>query len=303
MNITFRQLQLFLAVADTGSVSAAARAMHITQPTASMHLKDVTQAVGMPLYDVISRKVHLTDAGRELAQTARSISQAWEAFEQGIDAAKGLSRGKLRVAVVSTAKYFVPRIIGTFCRAHPAIDVSLEVLNRDGVVQRLRDNMDDIYIMSMPPAEMELEDEVFMSNPLVMIAAAGDPLTKLPAVPLRTLSDRRFILRERGSGTRMACDQHFRRQKFHPDIRLELGSNEAIKEAVAGGLGIGVVSRHALHGLQKEHGVAVIAVSDFPIASQWHIVHPLAKKLSPIAVAFRQHLLAQSPPVKRKRAA
>jgi LysR family transcriptional regulator, low CO2-responsive transcriptional regulator len=148
--------------------------------------------------------------------------------------------------------------------------------------------------------DMALEDEVFMSNPLVMIAAAGDPLAKMPAVPLRELAGERFILREHGSGTRMACDQHFRRQKFRPDIRLELGSNEAIKEAVAGGLGIGVVSRHALHGLQKEHGVAVVAASGFPIASQWHIVHPQAKKLSPIALAFRQHLLGQAPAPKRR---
>ena len=294
MNVTFRQLRLFLALADTGSVSGAARALHVTQPTASMQLREITESVGQPLYEVVSRKVYLTDLGRELAATARRIVQEWEAFEQQADGARGLSRGKLRVAVVSTAKYFVPRLVGVFCRKHPGIELSLEVLNRDGVVQRLRDNLDDLYVMSMPPTDIELSDEVFMANPLVVIAPSGHPLLRLKSVPLSQLSSERFILRERGSGTRMAAEQHFRKARFRPDIRLELGSNEAIKEAVAGGLGLGVVSRHALHGHRREHGVAEVDVTGFPIASQWHVVHPLAKKLSPLALAFRQQLLATS---------
>ena len=121
MNVTFRQLRLFQALADTGSVSAAARVMHVTQPTASMQLKEVSQAVGLPLYEVLGRKVYLTDAGRELATAARAMTGIWESFEQSVDAVKGLARGRLRVAVVSTAKYFIPRLIGSFCRKHPAI--------------------------------------------------------------------------------------------------------------------------------------------------------------------------------------
>ncbi|MDO8299329.1 LysR family transcriptional regulator, partial [Lacisediminimonas sp.] len=238
MNVTFRQLRLFLALADTGSVSAAARAMHVTQPTASMQLKEVSQSVGLPLYELVGKKIYLTDVGKELAATARSVAQTWDAFEQGVDAVKGLARGKLRVAVVSTAKYFMPRLIGSFCTRHPAIDVSLEILNRDGVVHRLRENLDDLYIMSMPPTDMDLGDEVFMPNPIVVIAPASDPLARQSLVSLHQLAQRRFILRERGSGTRMAADQFFRKMKFRPDVRLELGSNEAVKESVAGGLGV-----------------------------------------------------------------
>jgi DNA-binding transcriptional LysR family regulator len=293
MNVTFRQLKLFLALADTGSVSAAAKALHVTQPTASMQLKDMSQAIGLPLYEVISKKVYLTQTGKELAVTARGIAQSWEAFEQGVDAAKGLARGKLQVAVVSTAKYFMPRLIGSFCKKYPDIDVSLEILNRDGVVQRLRENRDDIYIMSMPPADMDLRVEAFMTNPLVVVAASKDPLTRQASIALPELKDRRFILREKGSGTRMAADQHFRKQRIKPDVRLELGSNEAIKEAVAGGLGIGILSRHALHGLQREHGVTVLDVSGFPILSNWHIVHPASKKLSPLAGAFHAHIVQE----------
>lgn len=290
MAMTFRQLRLFLAFAETGSVSAAAKAMHVTQPTASMQLKEVAHSVGLPLYEFVGKKCYLTDAGEELAATARTVAQAWEAFEQKIDSINGLSRGKLKVAVVSTAKYFMPRLIGSFCKRHPGIDISLEILNRDGVVQRLRENRDDIYIMSMPPSDLDLVDEIFMPNPLVLIAPISDPLAKRIAVPLKQLSERRFILREKGSGTRMTGDQFFSKKKFRPDVRLELGSNEAVKESVAGGLGLGLVSQHALHGLSKEHGVCVIDVEGFPLASAWHLVHPANKNLSPLALAFKQHL-------------
>ena len=303
MNVTFRQLRLFLALAESGSVSAAARAMHVTQPTASMQLKEITQSVGLPLYEVIGKKIHLTEVGRELASTARAMTLSWEVFEQHVDAIQGLSRGKLRIAVVSTAKYFMPHLIGSFCKKHSSIDVSLEILNRDGVVQRLRERRDDLYIMSQPPADMALVDEVLMPNPIVVIAPMADPFTKKRGIVLNDLETRRFILREPGSGTRMAADQHFRRKKFRPDVRLELGSNEAVKESVAGGLGIGVVSRHALHGLDKENGVRVVNVEDFPLPSAWHMVHHAGQKLSPVAVAFRQHVLTQNQATRRKAAA
>lgn len=293
MKATFRQLKLFLALAETGSVTAAARAMHVTQPTASMQLKELTESVGLPLYEVVSRRVQLTDVGLELAKTARAMVSQWSAFEQVVDGARGLTRGRLRVAVVSTAKYFMPRLIGGFCKRHPAIDVSIEILNRDGVVGRLREDMDDLYIMSTPPLDLQLEDVVFMRNPLVVIAPASDPLLRRGELELSALSAQRFILRESGSGTRMAVDQHFKRVRFHPKVRLELGSNEAIKEAVAGGLGMGVISSHALHGRAREHGVAVLPVAGFPIPSQWHIVHPAARSLSPIAAAFKAQLLRQ----------
>jgi len=291
MNITFRQLRLFLALAETGSVSGAAKLMHVTQPTASMQLRDITESVGLPLYEVVRKKIYLTDMGQELATTARAVAQNWDSFEQNVDAVKGLSRGKLKVAVVSTAKYFMPRLVGSFCKKYPEIDVSLEIINRDGVVQRLRENMDDIYIMSMPPNDLDLADEVFMPNPIVVIASISDPLAKRIAVPLNELVKRRFILREKGSGTRMAVDHYFSKKKFRPDIRLELGSNEALKESVAGGLGLGLVSSHALHGHIKEHGVRIINVEGFPLPSAWHIVYPASKKLSPLALAFKQNLL------------
>lgn len=291
MNISFRQLRLVLALAETGSVSGAARMMHVTQPTASMQLKEVANAIGLPLYEVVGRRVYMTEAGNELARTARAVAAEWDSFEQRVDGLKGHTRGKLRVALVSTAKYFVPRLMGVFCKRFPEIDVSLEVLNRDGVVARLRNNLDDLYVMSVPPADLDLVDDVFMANPLVVICASGHALAKRKSLTLNELSAERFVLREEGSGTRMAVDNYFKKLKFQPNLRLELGSNEAIKESVAGGLGISVISSHALHGNAKEHGVSVLNVAGFPVQSYWHVVHPKGKQLSPIASIFKTQLL------------
>ncbi len=288
MSITFRQLRLFLALAETGSVSAAARMVHVTQPTASMGLKEITDTVGVPLYEVVARKVHLTQMGLELVKTARAISGEWETFEQQVHGIKGLTRGKLKVAVVSTAKYFIPRILGTFCEKYPEIEISLEVLNRDGVVKRLEENLDDLYIMSQPPLNIEINDEVFMPNPLMLIAPISHAFAKKKTIDLASLKNEKFIFREKGSGTRMTTDAHFKKLKFKPEVRLELGSNEAIKQAVIGGLGLAVLSKYSL---ADQDDIAILKCKEFPIESSWHIVSPKGKRLSPIATIFKKHLL------------
>jgi DNA-binding transcriptional LysR family regulator len=288
MNITFRQLRLFLALAETGSVSAAARMVHVTQPTASMGLKEITDTVGVPLYEVVARKVHLTQMGLELVKTARAISGEWETFEQQVHGIKGLTRGKLKVAVVSTAKYFIPRILGTFCEKYPEIEISLEVLNRDGVVKRLEENLDDLYIMSQPPLNIEINDEVFMANPLMLIAPKNHSLANKRTIDLASLKNEKFIFREKGSGTRMTTDACFKKLKFKPEVRLELGSNEAIKQAVIGGLGLAVLSKYSL---ADQDDIAILKCKEFPIESSWHIVSRKGKRLSPIATIFKKQLL------------
>ncbi len=293
MHATFRQLKLFLALADTGSVTGAARAMHVTQPTASMQLKELSNSVGLPLFEVISKTVHLTPIGIELAKTARLMTAEWESFEQQVANVRGLRQGSLKIAVVSTAKYFIPKLLGSFCHQYPDIDIALEVLNRDGVIRRLEQNMDDMYIMSMPPADIEIEDEIFMPNPLVVIADKHHALSKESLIDLQTLQTERFIMRELGSGTRMAANLHFRKNRFQPNIRMELGSNEAIKKAVAGGLGLGVMSMHALDDYYLQNELSILDVQDFPIHSNWHIVTAKGKKLSPIARIFHDHLIAE----------
>lgn len=297
MNATFRQLRLFLVFSQHLSVTAAARACHVTQPTASMQLKELSEGIGLPLYEQVGKRLYLTDAGEALARTARAMMDEWTAFEQHADAVKGMTRGRLRISVVSTAKYFVPRFLGTFCATFPDVDIALEVLNRDGVLKRLRDNLDDLYIMSMPPADMALECHAFLSNPLDLIAAASHPLAGREHIPLAELASLRFILREKGSGTRLAGDNHFRLLGFVPDVRMELGSNEAIKQAVSAGLGLAVISHHALGKHPADENLAVLDVAGFPAQSNWWTIYRKGKKLSPVAAAFLHHLEHAGEPV------
>ncbi|KFC73486.1 LysR family transcriptional regulator [Massilia sp. LC238] len=290
MNATFRQLRLFLAFAEHLSVTAAARACHVTQPTASMQLRELAEGIGMPLYEQVGKRLYLTAAGEALARTARAMMDEWTAFEQHMDGIQGMTRGRLRLSVVSTAKYFVPRLLGTFCAAFPDIDIALEVLNRDGVLRRLHENLDDLYIMSMPPSDLELERHAFLANPLDVIASASHPLVGRERIALAELGPLRFILREKGSGTRLACDRHFRALGFRADIRMELGSNEAIKQAVAASLGLGVISRHALGERPEEEQLVTLPVEGFPVQSNWWTLYRKGKRLSPVATAFLHHL-------------
>ena len=294
MNITFRQMRLFLALADTLSVTKASQKMHITQPTASMQLKEMTENIGLPLFEVISKKIHLTALGKELAKTARNMTGQWEAFEQHAAQMKGLTKGNLRVAVVSTAKYFIPKLLGSFCSKYPEVDISLEILNRDGVIKRVEENSDDLYVMSRPPLHIDLEDQILMPNPLCMIAYKDHPLATKKNLRLQDLKHERFILRELGSGTRMSSDIHFKQKKFTPSLLLELGSNEAIKNAVASHLGVAVISIHALDELDYDKEISVLKLQDFPINSQWHLVYLRGKQLSPIAKAFHDHVLRET---------
>lgn len=290
MHATFRQLRLLVALADTGSVTGAARACHVTQPTVSMQIKELADAVGMPLHEQIGRALYLTPAGEAVAESARAMVAEWEALEQRIAGLKGLRQGRLRVALASTAKYFIPRMLGPFCAKHPEVDIELQVLNRDGVVQRMRANQDDLYILSLPPDDLPHERLALLDNPLVPIAALGHPLAGASRVRAARLQQEPFILRERGSGTRLAGDAHFARLGLHPRVRLELGSNEAVKQAVAAGMGLGLVSRHALAGQPSAEGLAVLNANRFPVPSSWSVLWLKGKRLSPVASAFLEHL-------------
>lgn len=294
MNITFKQLRLFLALEQTESVTKASRMMHISQPTASMQLKEMTEKIGSPLFEVISKKIYLTALGREFAKTAREMTGRWEAFEQHATQIKGLTKGRLRVAVVSTAKYFIPKLLGSFCCKYPEVDISLEILNRDGVIKRVEDNSDDLYVMSRPPVHIDLEDQILMPNPLCMIAYKNHPLASKKNLRLQDLKHERFILRELGSGTRISVDIHFKQKKFTPSLLLELGNNEAIKKAVASHLGVAIISIHALDQFDYDNEISVLRLQDFPINSQWHLVYLKGKQLSPIAKAFHEHILSES---------
>jgi DNA-binding transcriptional LysR family regulator len=298
MNANFRQLSLFLALCETRNITAVARQFHVTQPTVSMQLRELGDAIGLPLYEILGKKLHLTQAGEELERTARAMLGEWRSFEDRITHFKGLQGGHLSVAAVSTAQYFIPRLLGEFCQTHPDISLSLQILNRDGVVQRLMKNADDLYIMSKPPKNIDIEHQVLLPNPLVVIAPISHKFANQAQLSLKQVFQERFILREPGSGTRLSCDRFFKEKDIAPELRMELGSNEAIKQAVAGGMGLAILSRHALGEHLIDESLCVLEVEDFPIHSNWYSVIPQGKRLSPSAQAFLDYLHSQTEVVK-----
>jgi DNA-binding transcriptional LysR family regulator len=291
---TLRQLELFEAIARLGSFTRAAEELFLTQPTVSMQIKKLSDTVGMPLFEQVGKKIFLTDIGHELHRTCLGISEHLANFEMIAADMKGLKRGKLRLAVVTTAKYFAPRLLGTFCQQHPGVDVSLKVSNRERVLERLANNQDDLYILGQPPVDADVVAEAFLENNLVVIAPANHVLAKKKKIPLERLSREPFLLREAGSGTRIATERKFGESGLKLKMRMELGSNEAIKQAVIGGLGVSILSRHTLELDTPTKQFAVLNVQGFPIKRHWYFVYPAGKQLSIIARTFVDHLRKSS---------
>lgn len=287
---TLRQLEVFESIARLGSFTRAAEELYLTQPTVSMQIKKLADAVGLPLFEQIGKKMYLTDAGHELQKTCRGIFDHLSHFEMVTADMKGLKTGKLRLAVVTTAKYFAPRLLGMFCQKYPGVEVSLKVSNRERILERLEGNQDDLYILGQPPDEVDVVAEAFLKNPLVVLAPAQHALAQKKKIPLKRIAEEPFLLREPGSGTRIATERVFAEQGLKLKMRMELGSNEAIKQAVIGGLGISVLSSQTL-ALDASSGQFVILdVQGFPIQRHWYFAYPASKQLSIVARTFVDYL-------------
>lgn len=288
---TLHQLKVFEAVARHNSFTRAAEELFLTQPTVSMQVKQLAKAVGLPLFEQIGKRLYLTAAGRELLATCEKIFEELSLFEIAVADLKGLKQGSLRLTVITTAKYVIPRLLGPFCQRYPGIDISLKVTNHEYMLERLTDNRDDLYILSQPPEDLDVSSHPFVENPLVVLAPRHHPLAQKKNIPLQGLALEPFIMREPGSGTRKAVQKLFDEHGLSVKVKLELGSNEAIKQAIAGGLGISVLSRHtlALEGTTSQ--LAILDVEDFPIQLYWYVVYPTGKQLSVIARTFFDYLL------------
>ncbi|MBC8007626.1 MAG: LysR family transcriptional regulator [Prolixibacteraceae bacterium] len=288
--ITFRQLETFTTVARLSSFTKAAESLHLTQPAVSIQIRQIVEAIGLPLFDQSGRDVVLTAAGQELLSTVRRLDDVWNRFESAINGFKGLKRGKLRVGLEMTSKYFLPRMLGAFCHRYPEIEIELEIANRGKIVDRLRSNEDDLYVMSYPPEDMDVVTQPILDNEYVVLApighwAAGKPLS------LQELAGEPFLLREIGSGSRHVIDQHVQSISTKLNVRLSLASNEAIRELVASGMGLGVLSRHALGDSLERDGVTILDVEGFPLKQPWSVVYLRTKVLSLPAQAFLDELL------------
>jgi len=296
MQITLRQLRIFESVARHSSMSRAAHEMHLTPPAVSMQMKQLEEQIGVPLLEQRGRSLFLTEAGQELRGHAqRFVAQTLE-LQSAMDQYRGLERGILRIAVVSTANYFLPPLIAAYSKRYPGVRISLEVANRASVLSCLSDHQTDIAITGEPPEGMDLDAQCFMDNPLVVIANPNHALAGLERVGLSQLREERMVVREAGSGTRALTERHFAEHKAGYILGCELNSNEAIKQAVQAGLGLGVVSLHTIELELETRRLVVLPVESFPIVRHWYVVHRRDKRMSTALQAFRDLLLSQDRP-------
>jgi DNA-binding transcriptional LysR family regulator len=291
---TLHQLKVFEATARHGSFTRAAEELYLTQPTVSIQVKQLTKAVGLPLFEQIGKRLYLTQAGQKLLDTCQRVFEGLEQFEMSVADLKGMKQGQLRLAVITTAKYFVPRMLGPFCQRYPGVDISLKVTNHQNIQERMANNEDDLYIISQPPEQPDLTIHPFLNNPLVVIAPKNHPLAGKRNIPIQALDGESFIMREPGSGTRQAVQDLLEEHEVEVRVRLELGSNEAIKQAIAGGLGISVLSLHTIISEGTSGEFAILDVEHFPIPRQWYVASLAGKQLSVVADTFLSYLMEES---------
>lgn len=294
LHITLRQLQVFESVARHLSYSRAANELHLTQPAVSMQIKQLEDNVSLPLFEQLGKRVYLTEAGRELYQYSRSISQQLADMEVALDELRGMERGKLNIAVVTTANYFAPHLLAKFCQRYKAVTISLNVSNRETVLKQLSDNLIDLAIMGQPPENLDIDSESFMENPLVVIAPPSHPLCHESRIPVKHLENEVFLVRESGSGTRSAMERFFAAHEIKLNKGMETDTTEAIKQAVQAGMGLGIMSQHTAELELETNRLKVLDVQDFPIIRYWHVVNRKNKRLSGVANAFREFLLKEA---------
>jgi DNA-binding transcriptional LysR family regulator len=294
VNLTLRQLKIFEAVARHLSFTRASKELHLTQPAVSMQVKQLEEEVGLPLFEQVGKKIFLTEAGEEMQRYAGSVMTTLAEASLVFDEMRGLERGRLRIAVASTANYFVPQLLASFCQRYPNVRVSLDVTNRKRLLDALSANDTDLVIMGKPPQHMDLVAESFMDNPLVVIAPPGHPLANGRNIPLKRLQGETFLVREKGSGTRSAMERFFTEHGVSLSSTMEMSSSEAIKQGVEAGLGFGLLSLHTLEMELALKRLVILDVRELPILRKWYIMHRSGKRLSAVAQNFKDFVLKES---------
>jgi DNA-binding transcriptional LysR family regulator len=292
VNVTLRQLKVFAAVARHLSFTRAAEELYLTQPAVSMQVKQMEGAVGLPLFEQIGKRIHLTEAGEVMHHYSRVVADNLSEAAQAMEELKGIDGGRLQLTVATTVNYFATRLLSEFCAAHPGVRVSLDVTNRESLLRQLDENRTDIVLMGKPPEGLGVVAEPFMDNPLVVIAPPGHALCTCREIPLARLNEQTFLMREAGSGTRMAIERFFTENHITPSGSIEMTSNEAIKQSVQAGLGLAIVSAHTVE-LEIEVGrLVILELASFPIMRRWYLVHRKEKRLSATAQAFKDFVLS-----------
>jgi len=291
-NTTFRQLRVFTAVSRHLSFARAAEELGLTAPAVSMQIKELETETGLKLFDRSKRKVSLTTAGEYVLASTQRVLAAMRDAEDMVARFRGLKTGLLDVAMVSTAKYFLPRMLAQFHQEHPGIEIRLQVTdNRQGIVSLMQQGKIEVAIMGRPPQGWPTRAEPFAMHPHVLVTAVDHPFTHAEKVPVRALMNEGFIVREPGSGTRAALDEYMHAHHMMPRVVMQMSSNEAIKQAVMAGMGISLLSLHTLGLELAHHLIATPDTEGLPVMRRWHVVNALAKTLSPAAEAFRYFIL------------
>lgn len=283
---TLTQMRVFEAVARLGSFTRAGEETHLAQPTVSVHMKKLTATIGVPLVEQVGRRVRLTSAGEEVYAAVHRLFETFGALDERLSDMAGLKAGKLRIATTTAGEYLLPPLLAQFVKRHPGIEVSLHVGARHSVLERLAGNEDDLYLLTNPPAAPGLTANPILPNPLVALAPADHPLAGGKRITFQRFAQEPLLVREPGSGTRLASDHAYARHGMRPKISMELGSNESIKEAMLSGLGVSLLYRHSV-GYDVEAGrLAVLEVEGLPHEGHWHFIHAPAKQLPQVAKTF-----------------
>ncbi len=286
MHITLRQLRVFESVSKHLSYTKAAEELHLSQPAVSMQVRQLEDVVGLPLFEKMGKKVTLTEAGRTFRSYSQNVQNELSQAKEMMQALKGLNQGQLNIAVASTVNYYAPRLLAEFHKKYPAIQLHLDVTNRESLLKKLRENDVDIVLMGQPPNDMDLKSQAIKENPLVIIAPPEHPLTGKKKLKLKDLKNETFVMREQGSGTRIAMESLFEQHGLMYKEGMQMTRNEAIKQAVRAGIGLSVVSTHTIQ-LELETGrLCILDVHPFPVIRHWHMVYRSGKRLSPSANAF-----------------
>lgn len=294
---TLRQLDTFLEVARELSISRTAENLHVTQPAVSMQMRQLEEAAGMPLYEQTGRKIRLTDAGQDFQQYAMGAVAQLKQLEDAMAERRGLKKGRVELAIVSTVKYFVPMLLVRFRKKFPDIEVVLQIHNRESIVNLLTRNEIDLVIMGHTPDTIECISTAFATNPMGVISAPEHPLSRRRHAPLSILNEQDFVVRESGSGTRKLMEQLFAEYGINPHIVMEMPSNETIKQAVMAGMGLSFLSlRTTRHELASGH-LVLLNIEGLPIVRHWHVTHLASKRLSPAASVLKSFMIEEAGPL------
>jgi len=292
-NATFRQIKVFEAVARHLNYSRAAEELRMSQPGVSIHVKQLERHAGLPLFEQLGKRIYLTSAGHEMLRYSRTIIQQIKEADSALAAMKGVRGGLLNIAVISAGDYFFPGLLAEFCRRHKDVTVRLTVNNREEIVHQLEENTTDLTVLLRPPEDPDMIAEAFAPQPHVIIAAPEHGLARKRHISLQALANEAFIVRERGSDTRLAMEELLAESRLKFNVTMEIKSTETIKQAVIAGMGISFLSAHTI-GRELELGqLSVLDVEGFPVMREWHIVHHKSKRLPPVAVAFKEFLLQE----------